>query len=224
MAKSNHSTAEAELWAQFVSHLRMMDKVSGAVESRSAWDSLLVILSAKPEIFPPQVISIAENPGSLTSSWPGSLHRILSILRTWEALPEGLDTTIEIPDRDALVPLFEVSQPDAERIFELCVQMRKIVIASEIFDEPHRLRLLNRIAAIEGETHKPKGLFDVVRGGINDLGETLGKFGKDIKPLTDRMKEVVSIARKGAKQYDQLPEPDEVKRLPAPGETASEEE
>jgi hypothetical protein len=32
------------------------------------------------------------------------------------------------------------------------------------------------------------------------------------------MREVVSIARKGTKEYDQLPEPDEVKRLPAPEE------
>ncbi|MBY5989065.1 hypothetical protein [Roseovarius atlanticus] len=116
----------------------------------------------------------------------------------------------------SLIPTFTASEAGATRIFELCSEMRKIIFASTDFDEPHKIRLLNRLAAIETETKKPEGLYDVVRGGINDLGETLGKFGKDVKPLTDRMKEVVSIARKGTKEYDQLPEPEEVKQLPAP--------
>ncbi len=82
--------------------------------------------------------------------------------------------------------------------------------------------MLNRIAAIEAETHKPEGMFDVVRGGIDDLGETLGKFGVNIKPLSDRMNEVVSIARRGTKAYDQLPEPEEVKQLPPPEDDSEE--
>jgi len=101
--------------------------------------------------------------------------------------------------------------------------MRKIVFATTDFDEPHRLRLLNRIAAIEAEVKKPKGMFDVVRAGVSDVGETLGKFGKDIKPLTDRIKEVTSIARKNTSEYDQLPAPEELKRLPPPDEESPDE-
>jgi len=96
--------------------------------------------------------------------------------------------------------------------------MRKIILATPDFDDPHRVRLLNRLSAIEKEVLKSTGLFDVIRGGMNDLGETLGKFGKDIKPLTDRMREVVSIVRKSTKAYDQLPDPDEIEKLPAPDE------
>jgi hypothetical protein len=129
-----------------------------------------------------------------------------------------LELTENTTTNTRLVPLFELGPNDQIRIQGLCEQMRKVVFSTADFDEPHRLRLLNRIAAIEAEIKKPLGMFDVVRGGINDLGETFGKFGKDIKPLTDRMREVVSIARKGTKEYDQLPEPDEVKRLPAPEE------
>lgn len=143
----------------------------------------------------------------------GGVIRVLGMLNV---VVNILDIEEAPQSSDALIPTFELSENDASRLFELCGQMRRIILGSDVFDEPHRLRLLNRIAAIEAETHKPKGMFDVVRGGINDLGETLGKFGKDVKPLTDRMREVVSIARKGSKQYEQLPEPDEVKRLPAP--------
>jgi hypothetical protein len=146
------------------------------------------------------------------------LLRLAKILEVIKSLPDELrepEVKIDV-ESSSLVPLFEIQKSDKDRIFELCNDMRKIVFASEVFDHPHRVRLLNRIAAIEAETHKPKGMFDVVRGGINDLGETLGKFGTDIKPLTDRMREVVGIARKGTKEYDQLPAPDEVKQLPPP--------
>ncbi|AZV78828.1 hypothetical protein EBB79_13745 [Parasedimentitalea marina] len=115
-----------------------------------------------------------------------------------------------------LLPVFELEQPDKDRIFKLCNDMRKIVFASSMFDEPHKKRLLNRIAAIEKQVFSKKGLFDVILGGVSDVGETLGKFGTDIKPLTDRMKEVARIARKGTKEYDQIPAPEEVKKLPAP--------
>ncbi len=126
------------------------------------------------------------------------------------------DTAYYSPDSAKLFPTYELDADEKERIFSLCSQMRKIVLSANGFDEPHRLRLLNRIAAIEAETHKPKGMLDVVLGGVTDVGETLGKFGKDIKPLTDRMKEVAGIARKGTKEYDQIPAPEEVKQLPAP--------
>lgn len=145
------------------------------------------------------------------------LNRILHVVNGLpvhlQAFPGEVAETSE-----ALTPTFELKKADKDRIFALCIDMRKIVFSTIEFDEPHRRRLLNRIAAIEAETHKPKGLFDVVRGGINDLGETLGKFGKDIKPLTDRMAEVTKIARSGSKEYEQLPPPEDIKRLPPPAD------
>ena len=121
---------------------------------------------------------------------------------------------------DALLPTFHLPTKDKSRVLELCIDMRKIVFASDHFDEPHKRRLLDRIAAIEHQVHQPNGLFDVVRGGIDEVGETLGKFGKNIKPLTDRMAEVVQIVRRSTKQYDQLPAPEEIKKLPKPEDEA----
>lgn len=119
---------------------------------------------------------------------------------------------------DELTPTFQLSPPDSERVLTLSGQMREIVHASKVFDAPHKRRLLNRIAAIEQQVHSEKGRFDVILGGISDLGETIGKFGTDIKPLTDRMSEIRKITRQATKEYDQLPAPDEIKKLPAPDE------
>jgi hypothetical protein len=51
------------------------------------------------------------------------------------------------------------------------------------------------------------------------VGEALGKFGKDVKPLFDRMTEIMGIARGKSEEYEQLPPPEEVKRLPPPDDT-----
>lgn len=107
---------------------------------------------------------------------------------------------------------------------DLCHDMRRIVLNSTVFDVAHKRRLLNRVSAIEQQVLQPKGLFDIVRGGLSDVGEALGKFGTDIKPLTDRMNEVVGIVRRATHEYDQLPPSDEVKQLPKPDEQRSTDE
>lgn len=138
------------------------------------------------------------------------LHRILQVSESLPVSREGEQET------DELLPSFSLKEKDKLRVLELCQEMRKIIFSSNLFDEPHKRRLLNRIAGIEHQVHQKRGLFDIVRGGINDLGETLGKFGRDIEPLTKRMDEVVKITRQATKEYDQLPAPEDVKQLPPP--------
>ena len=146
------------------------------------------------------------------------IRRLLRIFEVERSIPSEIKIkAAKSHHRETdLKPTFEIKQEDKDRIFDLCCKMRNIILATIEFDEPHRRRLLNRIAAIEAETQKPLGMFDVVLGGVSDIGETLGKFGKDIKPLTDRMAEVARIARKGTKEYDQIPAPEEIEKLPKP--------
>ncbi len=148
------------------------------------------------------------------------IDRLLRISDVSEALPQQ---TEDKNCDDELLPRFELNQADKARVLELCSQMRKIVLATEVFDQPHKRRLLNRIAGIEYQVEQPKGLLDIVRAGVSDVGETLGKFGTDIKPLTDRMNEVAGIARSGSKEYDQIPAPEELPKLPAPDNSDAEE-
>ncbi|MBU3259948.1 hypothetical protein KPG71_07995 [Roseovarius sp. PS-C2] len=192
--------------------------------SQESLDRLDLIVDAALETLPRQFKSVFSDLSNNHSTYNGTeniaiVRRLIGILQ----FADEIKSVEQEEHSDNLIPTFEISPQDKTRIVELCEKMRRIIFVTADFDEPHRLRLLNRIAAIEAEIHKPKGMFDVVRGGINDIGETLGKFGKDIKPLTERMKEVVSITRKGTKAYDQLPEPEDVKRLPSPENDGEEE-
>ena len=172
--------------------------------------------------------------GFLGQRLPKNVHALLTAEYPYEShrqrrLGERIERAVRVIEKygdamapetgNELLPSFTLDKKDKEKVLELCNGMRKIIFASIDFDEPHKKRLLNRIAAIEGQVMSPRGLFDVVLGGVSDVGETLNKFGKDIKPLTDRMAEVVKITRKGTKEYDQIPAPEDLKRLPAPTET-----
>ena len=184
------------------------------------FDEMKILYSRCKQGFPVEFQRIFEGSG-----YPGSqgqqrifAGRLLRVLEIIASLPEEfrLEPEVQSDSENTLIPMFSLEKKDISRVVELCSQMRKIVFVTADFDSPHRLRLLNRIAAIEAEVLKPQGIFDVIRGGIDDVGETLGKFGVSIKPLTDRMAEVVGIARRKTKEYDQLPSPDEVKKLPPP--------
>lgn len=145
------------------------------------------------------------------------LNRLVSAIEAETFKSQNFPEKLESSD---LLPKFSLSNSDRDRMLELCAQIRKIILASDAFDHPHRVRLSDRVAAVEAEIYKDKGLFDVVLGMVSDVGETLGKFGKDIKPLTERVNEILKIARANSEEYKQLPSPEEVaKGLPAPEES-----
>jgi hypothetical protein len=116
-------------------------------------------------------------------------------------------------------PTFTLNADEKAQVLTLASEMRKTVVQSNFFDHGHKVRLLRRIGAIEAEVHKVKGMFDVVLGGLNDVGEAFKKFGNDAKPLVDRMDEINKIVRGRADEYEQLPPPDDTKRLPPPEKT-----
>ena len=158
------------------------------------------------------------------SSYPSSAYdqRQLAerILRSIKLYEEYGTLVVQKPSNISpdLAPQFSLEEKEKERVLKLSEDMRKIVFSSSIFDEPHKRRLLNRIAAIETEVHQKNGRLDVVLAGVVDVGDALGKFGKKVEPLTKRMKEVADLARSGSRQYDQIPPPEDVPALPAPDE------
>lgn len=152
---------------------------------------------------------------------PGDRVQALNaILLADEDVPSSLKDArrTDLAVVEQLDPTFSLADEEKARVLLICGELRKSILSSQIFDIPHRRRLLDRVAAIEREVHLPKGRLDVILGGVSDIGETAGKFGRDIKPLFDRMKEIAGIARKGSSEYDQLPAPEEVKQLPPPSD------
>ncbi len=202
--------------------IQLLDKLDRSAEkfSHADLDELQLLSGLCKEQLPAQFISIV-NSFKYTVVTETQLQFLLRLRRVMELSRKFPNMVIESnatdkKPEDALLPTFKLNKEDRERVIKLCADMRKIVFSSLDFDQPHKRRLLNRIAAIEQQVHQEKGLFDIVRGGINDLGETLEKFGVDIKPLTDRMNEVAGITRRNTEEYNQLPAPEELKQLPAP--------
>lgn len=184
-------------------------------------DELIHLLPFCKEHLPEKFITLVKDADKNTpTTTPGQRlfrNRLSASLEMGRKFP-ALHTPDESANSPELTPEFHLATKEKSRVFELCTDMRKIIFASEIFDEPHKVRLLNRIAAIEKEVHKKVGKLDTVLAGVVDVGDALGKFGRKIEPLTKRMKEVAEIARGGSKQYEQIPAPEETLGLPAPEE------
>lgn len=193
------------------------DDVSGAGPlSQADFDELEILADALRSELPKKFLQIVGEGYQYYSSDQKNVgQRLKRIAELDELLPVG---RVEYDDDSMLIPTFSLPEADKTRVLELSTDIRKIVLASSLFDEPHKRRLLNRVAAIEQEIHQPKGKMDVVLGGVVDVGEALGKFGEKIKPLTDRMSEIRRIVGRNSDDYSQLPAPEEVKQLPAPDE------
>ena len=116
-------------------------------------------------------------------------------------------------------PVFELDGDDRVRVMELISQIRGIVAVSEFLDDPHRVRILRRLASLEREVFKEKGNFDVVLGAIVDVGEALGRFGEKAKPIADRVKEIRTITQRKTEEYEALPDSSETpKKIEGPRE------
>ena len=179
-------------------------------------DELVLLTNLAANLLPDRFREIVVNVDRSSDEAESLRQNAARLLRILDVHSQFSSDIHENADNELLIPTFHLEKRDQARVVELCSEMLKIVFSSDVFDHPHKRRLLDRIAAIEKQVFQERGIFDVVRGGIDDLGETLGKFGVNIKPLTDRMAEVVKITRRATKEYDQLPAPDEVRQLPPP--------
>ena len=203
-----------EIVGRISAFLKITDNAYSA--QYAAIDEIQIILEGFEDHFSPKFIGLISGSwGKTSSARRTTATRLLAILNAEQFKSENFPSSDEA---EALLPVFVLDETDKERMLKLASDIRKIVTASTSFDEPHKVRLLNRITAMENEVHKPKGRFDVFLGGLSDFGETAGKFGNDIKPLTDRVREMVGIARKNTKEYDKLAPPEEQLELPHPDE------
>lgn len=149
-----------------------------------------------------------------------ALEDMQKLLGLLEGIADG-EESVPSQATNFLEPTFSLGKKDKERVIELCSKIRKIIFATTEFDQPHKRLLLDRIAAIEYQVEQPKGKLDVLRAGVSEVGETLGKFGTDIDPLTKRVKEIFQIGRSNSDEYAQIPAPEDIKQLPKPDEEES---
>jgi hypothetical protein len=199
---------------EILARIKLVHNSGTLAEQMGIIDQIEVLLQGSEALFSKKFVLLS------TKSWGANVaQQQITASRLFKILEaEDLKSKLGVSSisSDQIIPTFELSSSDKQKLTKLASGIRKIVTASTDFDQAHRVRLLNRIAAMEAEIEKPKGLFDVFLGGLSDFGETAGKFGTDIKPLTDRVKEMVSIARSNTREYDKLEAPAETKKLDHP--------
>ncbi len=61
---------------------------------------------------------------------------------------------------------------------------------SELFTAEHQQRILKRLEKLESELHKKVSDLDKFWGLIGDADVAIRKFGKNAKPIVDRIKEM----------------------------------
>ena len=100
---------------------------------------------------------------------------------------------------------YEFTDGDINRIQILINELRAEISKSDLFEEDHRSRLLKRLERLQAEMHKKMSDIDRFWGLIGDAGVALGKFGKDAKPIVDRIKELSQIAWRTQSRAEELP-------------------
>ena len=100
---------------------------------------------------------------------------------------------------------YEFSDGDLEKIQELINELRSSISASDIFEQDHKVRLLARLEKIQSELHKNMADVDRLWGLVGDAGVAIGKFGKDAKPIVDRIIEISHIVWRTQSRAEELP-------------------
>jgi hypothetical protein len=117
---------------------------------------------------------------------------------------------------------YEFSTGDLERIQTLIAELRDQISTSSLFEDSHQRRLLMRLEKLQAELHKRMSDIDKFWGLIGDAGVALGKFGKDAKPLVDRIREITGIVWNAQSRAEELPSNTQFPSLPSPSSKAEE--
>ncbi len=88
---------------------------------------------------------------------------------------------------------YEFSEGDLKKIQININDLRKLITDSEVIEDNHKQRLLKRLERLQSELHKKMSDLDRFWGFVGDAGVVMGKFGTDVKPLTDRIREMMGI-------------------------------
>lgn len=102
------------------------------------------------------------------------------------------------------VSTYKFSDSDFTKIQEIINELRNLISQSKIVTENHRRRLLERLERMQSELHKSTSDLDRFWGFIGETGIVVGKFGNDIKPIVDRVRELANIVWKTVRLKENL--------------------
>ena len=100
---------------------------------------------------------------------------------------------------------YEFSDDDISQIQNLINELRDLIAKSDVLEEDHKRRLLNRLERLQSELHKKLSDLDRFWGLVGDAGVMAGKFGEDVKPIIDRIMELGKIIWGAQAKAEELP-------------------
>jgi hypothetical protein len=100
--------------------------------------------------------------------------------------------------------VYEFSEDDFKKVQLSINELRDLIFDSEIIEDNHKQRLLKRLERLQSELHKKMSNLDGFWGFVGEAGVVMGKFGKDVKPLTDRIKDVMNIVWRTQARAEEL--------------------
>ena len=100
---------------------------------------------------------------------------------------------------------YEFSEDDIGKIQGLINELRDLIADSELLEDDYKKRLLRRLEQLQSELHKRVSDLDRFWGFVGDAGVMLGKFGEDLRPIVDRIKELAEIVWKAQARSENLP-------------------
>lgn len=149
---------------------------------------------------------------TLTSSHSENIKTIVEFFaNASKAFSEKKINFLSNHARDILTKKFEslmiykFTEGDIKRIQELINELREKISESDFFSDNHKSRLLKRLEELQKELHKKMSSVDKFWGFVMDAGPVLGKFGKDAKPLFDRINELAEIIFRAQSVTQELP-------------------
>lgn len=100
---------------------------------------------------------------------------------------------------------YEFTDGDLNRIQDLINELRGLLASDSALDDGHKRRLLKRLEELQKELHKKVSDLSHFYSLMGDFGIATGKLGKDAKPFTDRIGELLKFAWKAQARAEQLP-------------------
>ena len=79
-----------------------------------------------------------------------------------------------------------------------------MISSSDVITPKHKSRLLERLERLQRELHKKTSDLDSFWRFIGEAGIAIGRFGNDIKPFVDRVRELSDIIGKAIKITEKL--------------------
>ena len=127
------------------------------------------------------------------------------------------ELTEEFQEIRAHVELVEFSESEFEQIQTLTNELRDLIVDTSDLEDNHKSRILNRLEDFQRELHKKMSNLDRFWVFFGEAGVRLGEFGENVKPFTDRLRELAQIVLK-AVDFQEALTGDLGKLLPPPGD------